>query len=225
MDGGFPYLDIILFAMVAGFLILRLRSVLGRRTGNERPPSDRFSMKPDPRGEPAKPASPEALPAPEAANGTGSGAEGLAGGLAQIRAADPSFDPTSFLAGAKIAFEMILTAFAKGDEVKLKPLVSPEVFQHFRDALQALKAAGRSHETTLVAIGAADIAEARLDGRQARISVRFNSQQINVTRASDGTVVEGDPQTVSAITDLWTFVRDLRSRDPNWTLVATSSPA
>ena len=224
MDGGFPYLDIILFAMVAGFLILRLRSVLGRRTGNERPPSDRFSMKPDPRAEAPKPPGPEALPAPEAANGTGP-AEGAAGGLAQIRSIDPTFDPAAFLAGAKIAFEMILTAFAKGDEVKLKPLVSAEVFQHFKDAIQALKAAGRSHETTLVAITDADIAEAHLEGRQARVSVRFHSQQINVTRGPDGAVVEGDPQTVSVITDLWTFVRDLRSRDPNWTLVATSSPA
>jgi predicted lipid-binding transport protein (Tim44 family) len=224
MDGGFPYLDIILFAMVAGFLILRLRSVLGRRTGNERPPTDRFNPKPEARPEaPARPA--EALPAPGAVPGAGAGAEGPALGLTQIKLADPAFDTNGFIAGAKIAFEMILTAFAKGDEAQLRPLLSPEVFKHFSEAIRARALAKQSHETTLAGIATAEIATASLEGREARVTVRFVSQQINVTRGPDGAVVEGDPQGVTTITDLWTFARDVKARDPNWTLVGTSSPA
>jgi predicted lipid-binding transport protein (Tim44 family) len=144
--------------------------------------------------------------------------------LARIHAADPEFDPRAFVEGARGAFEMIVTAFAQGDAAALRPLLSDEVFDNFKSAIDARKRAGQTLETTLVGINSIDIIEADLQGRLAIVTVKFVSEQVNVTRDGEGKAVEGDPALVTSVTDIWSFARNTRARDPNWTLVATRSP-
>jgi predicted lipid-binding transport protein (Tim44 family) len=219
MGGGFQFFDIIFFALVAAFIILRLRSVLGRRTGHERPRPDPFRPAPP---EPAERA-PEALP-PGAAPAAPAPAPGsLAAGLAQIKIADPLFDEQEFKNGARTAFEYIVAAFAAGDEDKLKPLLSTEVFDRFREAIRNRKTAGQVHETTIVRLRDVEISGARMEGSTASITCRYVSEQINVTRDAAGQVVDGDPDRIAEVTDLWSYARNTRSSDPNWILVATDA--
>jgi len=216
------YFDIILFAMVAGFLVLRLRSVLGRRTGNERR-RELFVRRPrtTPEKGPAliEPnaslAASTTAPAPPA--------DAVAEGLKQIHRADPTFDPSQFLEGVRIAFEMIVTAFANADKAGLRPLLSDEVLKQFITAIEERTAAKETLETRILRLDSSDIVEAELLGRNAQVTVKLISQQINVTRAMDGSIVDGDPEHPTEKTDYWTFARDTRSADPNWVLVATSS--
>jgi predicted lipid-binding transport protein (Tim44 family) len=222
MSGGdFQYFDIILFAMIAAFLVLRLRSVLGRRTGNERR-RELFARRAAPVAD--KPANTDA-----ADNVTPIGpvatrpADTVAEGLGRIRRADPSFDPAQFLEGARIAFEMIVTAFAKGDKAALRPLLSDEVFQPFARTIEERAAARESVETRDLKLDDAAIVEADMIGRTARVTVKLVSHQLTVTRAMDGSIVDGDPDHPVEKTDYWTFARDTRSSDPNWQLVATGS--
>jgi predicted lipid-binding transport protein (Tim44 family) len=118
---------------------------------------------------------------------------------------------------------MILDAYAKGDSQTLKPLLNPEVFANFSQAIRDREQAGETLEDTLVGIKSAEIVEAYLDGRTVNVTVKFVSEQINVTRDESGDVVDGNPNAVIEVTDFWTFARDAKSRDPNWTLVATNS--
>lgn len=223
MDNSFQFLDIILFAAVAGFLLFRLRSVLGRRTGNERRRPDPFARTPiAPPGPVRAPldAGPPAVtaatqPAPAASPDDG---------LATLQAADPSFNPDAFLAGARNAFELIIKAFAAGDTTTLQPLLSPDVFGAFSEAIRARSAAKETHETKLVAIKTATIEHVDIEGLIGLVTVKLVSDQINVTRDAAGTVVEGDPDKAIEKTDFWTFSRPIRARNPNWTLVATHSP-
>jgi predicted lipid-binding transport protein (Tim44 family) len=215
------YFDIILFAMVAAFLVLRLRSVLGRRTGNERR-RELFVRRPRPAPEkgstliePTPATAPTAMPPLPA--------DAVAEGLNQIHRADPSFDPTQFLEGARAAFDMIVTDFAKGDKAALRPLLSDDVFQQFVTAIDERGAAKESLESRILRLDNADIVEAELLGRNAQVTVKLTSQQINVTRAMDGSIVDGDPERAAEKTDYWTFARDTRASDPIWVLVATSS--
>jgi predicted lipid-binding transport protein (Tim44 family) len=215
------YFDIILFAMVAAFLVLRLRSVLGRRTGNERR-RELFVRRP----RPAPQNGPDRVDTSAAPVGpalSGPSPDGVAGGLNQIRRIEPSFDPGHFLGGARVAFDMIVSAFAKGDKTALQPLLSEEVFQQFASAIDERNAAKEVLETRILRLDGADIIEAELLGRTAQISVKLVSQQINVTRAMDGSIVDGDPEHSNEKTDYWTFARDTQSDNPNWVLVATSS--
>ena len=223
--GDFPhYFDIILFAMVAAFLVLRLRSVLGRRTGNERrrpgvvrqaePPRDQipadkviaFDQRPNGVAPPAT---------------TEPAGDAVAAGLARIHDADPSFDPPHFLEGARAAFDMIVAAFAEGDKAKLRPLLSDEVYQPFSTAIDDRNAAHETLESRILALKHLDIVAAELAGRIARVTLKIVSDQINVLRAHDGSVVDGDPEHATEKTDFWTFARDTRLTDPNWALVAT----
>jgi len=148
---------------------------------------------------------------------------GPAGGLAQIRAADPGFDQAHFLEGARGAFEIIVHGFASGDTAPLRPLLSDEVYERFAEAIRHRLEAKETQETTLVAIKSAEFSAAELNGRSAFVTVKFASDQVNVTRAPDGTVIEGEPDHVVERTDFWTFARNTRSQDPNWLLVATRS--
>jgi predicted lipid-binding transport protein (Tim44 family) len=224
--GDFQYFDIILFAMIAAFLVLRLRSVLGRRTGNERR-RELFVRRPAPIAD--KPA-PEKVATPgdpdkDMANlaPAGKPADAVADGLSRIRRADPSFDPSQFLEGARTAFEMIVSAYAKGDKPALRPLLSDEVYQPFAATIDERAAAKETFETSELRLDDAEIVDADLAGRTARVTVKLASRQINVTRAMDGSIVDGDPDHPVEKTDYWTFARDTRSADPNWVLVATSS--
>ena len=221
--GDFPhYFDIILFAMVAAFLVLRLRSVLGRRTGNERR-RDPIVRRAEPTGDKViafgqRPNG--AAPAPATTEPPG---DAVAAGLARIRDADPGFDPPQFLEGARAAFEMIVAAFAEGDKARLRPLLSDEVYRPFCTAIDERSAAHETLESRILALKQIDISEAELDGRAARVTLKIVSDQINVVRAHDGSIVDGDPEHAIEKTDFWTFARDTRSADPNWALVATDS--
>jgi predicted lipid-binding transport protein (Tim44 family) len=220
--GDFPhYFDIILFAMVAGFLILRLRSVLGRRTGHERRRNNPFLRQPEPTGDKVVPLGPRvAVPPPTATAPPG---DAVAAGLAAIHNADPEFDPAHFVDGARVAFEMIVAAFAAGDKAKLRPLLSDEVYRPFSAAIDERDAAKETLETRILGMKQLDIVEAQLAGRWARVTLKIVSDQINVIRAHDGSIVDGDPDHPIEKTDFWTFARDTRSTDPNWALVATDS--
>ena len=230
-------IDIIILAMVAVFLVARLYKVLGRRTGHERPRDPfagvandeqrRDTVIPLPeRGGPARAEDSIVPPAPAGTptNPTADQGSPLQAGIARIRSVDPQFDPKMFLTGARAAFEMIISAFAKGDSGALRPLLNDEVFQNFASAIKARQQAGETLDTTLVAVTAADLIEAELQGRNAVVTVKIVSDQINVTRDGSGKVVDGDPSVVASVTDIWTFARNTRSRDPNWTLIATRSP-
>jgi len=212
---GDDLLPIFVLALIAGFFVLRLRSVLGRRTGNERRRREPLSPAAD-LAEKVVPIPARGRPAPAAPSPAAESA-----GIAAIKAADGSFDEASFLAGARSAFEIIVNAFAKGDTASLQPLLSESVFASFGDAIRARSEAHETHETNLLAIKAIEIVEAALEGTTATITVKFVSDQINVTRGADGAVTDGNPDQVEEKTDLWTFARSLRARDPNWTLVAT----
>jgi predicted lipid-binding transport protein (Tim44 family) len=221
--GDFPhYFDIILFAMVAAFLVLRLRSVLGRRTGNER-------RRDFPRSQvlPPNPADKLAAlgqrPRPSPLAAVAPPANTVAGGLAQIAAVDPGFEAPAFLGGVRGAFELIVAAFAKGDKSQLRPLLSDDTYRPFAAAIDERAAAGETLETRIAKLKDIDIIEAGTDGRSARVTVKLVSDQINVLRAHDGSVVDGNPQDLVEKTDYWTFARDTRSADPNWLLVATGS--
>ncbi|MCL6607689.1 MAG: Tim44/TimA family putative adaptor protein [Geminicoccaceae bacterium] len=228
MSDGYALLDILFFAVVAVFIAARLRSVLGRRTGHERPRPPRIQPQPAPAtGETAE----NVVPLPDRRRGAEEPAiaaeagPALKDGLTRIRLADPSFDLDSFLEGAKVAFAMIVEAFAKGDKATLEPLLAPPVFASFAAAIDERQRLGRTLETELVALRGAEVAGAVLEGRLARVTVRFTSEQINCTRDASGAVVEGDPSAVETVVDLWTFQRDVTSRDPNWALVETRSGA
>ncbi|MDJ0943372.1 MAG: Tim44/TimA family putative adaptor protein [Kiloniellales bacterium] len=224
------FFEIILFAALAAFLVLQLRRVLGRRTGHEQPRDfDPFQQRsPEDSGNdkvvnlPDRRSGRREGEAPAAANGAAE--DPLAGGLTQIKLADHGFDESSFVEGARAAFEMIVAAFADGDSKTLRPLLSNSVFDDFTGAIRERESAQQTLETTLVGIKEAKIEDAELQDRTAFVTLRFVSEQINVVKDSEGRIVEGDPSDVTQITDLWTFARNTRSRDPNWTLVATRSP-
>ncbi|MSP48492.1 MAG: Tim44 domain-containing protein [Alphaproteobacteria bacterium] len=220
----FPFLDIVFFAMLAVFLGLRLRNVLGRRTGTEKRQPDPFKP-----AEAAPPAADNVLKLPERDR---KALETLAGeadtpigrGIKAIKGADPGFEEAGFVGGARGAFEMIVTAFAKGDVQTLRPLLADGVFDNFKRAVDDRTGRGEILETTLVGITAAELIDADLAGSTAKVTIRFVSEQVNVTKAADGKVVDGDPVGAVAITDIWTFARDVRSSDPNWMLVETRAP-
>jgi predicted lipid-binding transport protein (Tim44 family) len=229
--GEMAFMDILLFAAVAIFLILRLRSILGRRTGAE--DAERWRSRPPERTiERADQVSDNVTPFPGASRpvDVAPAEEAVAGdpelqrGFDEIRRADPSFAPGEFAQGARSAFEMIVQAFAQGDTNALKPLLAPDVYEGFAKAIRERLAAKHTLETTLVGIRNADIVAARMEGRIANVTVKFVSEQVNVTRDADGNVVEGEAAKVTKLTDIWTFARDTRNRDPNWALVRTEEP-
>ncbi len=220
MSAGLP-IDLILFAMVAAFLVLRLRSVLGRRTGFERQPGEATPgvTQPVPARDAEGPAPAQqaatarSLPDPRSPVGQA---------LMAIRAADPAFDPGSFLNGAEGAFRMIVQAFATGDRQTLRGLLSDESFAGFDQAITARELAGETQRTELRAINDLAIEEAELRGTVADITVRIVSDQVNLITAKDGSISAG-AEAVTEITDLWTFQRDTRASDPTWKLVGTRS--
>ena len=223
---GDGFLDLILFAMIAAFLVFRLRSVLGRRTGHERPPPDPLAKR---TGEP--PAKDnvvelhdrEGLIEEDETFAAEDSNDPLVAGMAQIRSADSNFSPDEFCTGAGAAFEMVIQAFAAGDLKTLRSLLNDEVYDNFSAAVKQREDADEELETTVIGIKNADILEARLEGRMAFVTVKFQSEQVNVTRDQSGEVVDGDPTQVTDVTDIWTFARNTRARDPNWTLVETRS--
>lgn len=227
MGGGFP-IDLILFGMIAAFLVIRLRGILGRRTGFERPPADRMKgerptgpvLVPgvgraaaviDVKAEPPVPVH----PLPDAGS-----AVGLT--LARMRSFDPAFDPAAFLQGAEAAFRMIVDAFARGDRVALRPLLDDATYRAFETAIAAREEAGETQRSEIRGIERAAIDDAVLDGSTARLTVRFVSDQVAETLDKQGRPTAGN-DAVTEITDLWTFERVLGQPDPAWRLTAARS--
>ncbi len=222
--------DIILFALLAGFLVLRLRSTLGKRTGHEGESGPGYGRKQDESGRdndnvislPDRNAA-EENPADRLPEGMDDSSP-VGAGLTRIAIADSNFNIDSFTEGAKAAFEMIVDAFAKADTRTLKQLLAPTLFESFNTAIEDRRAAGERVEEQVVGIGKVEVTEAQLDGSIARVTVRIESEQVNVTYDSAGEVVEGDPNKVVKLIDVWTFERDVRSGDPTWQLVDTAEP-
>ena len=232
----------IIFLALAVFIFLRLRSVLGQRTGGERPPYDRAARDvvqgrggDAGRGDNVVPMPPGAIidqaplapsdpaPASERWKGTAEPGSELARGLDGIAQQDSSFDPKHFVAGAKGAYEMIVLAFAQGDRRTLKELLSPEVYDSFEGAIRDREQRGEKMERKFVGIEKAELVGADMRGRVASLTVRFVSQMISVTRDKAGAIVDGSSESITDVTDVWTFSRDMGSRDPNWRLVSTDS--
>ncbi|MBV18123.1 MULTISPECIES: Tim44/TimA family putative adaptor protein [Thalassospira] len=226
------YFDIFLFALIAVFLVLRLRGVLGRRTGNEKQnQSDVFGrQKHEDNGSTAQNgAAPQTdnvyrLPDSENADAQSDVPSGTFATLQKIQKADPSFTQQDFLNGARMAFEMIVEYFAKGDKDALNPLLSAEVYKNFSAAIDARSEKGEHEETTLVGIKSATIHDASFEERTAYVTVKFVSEEVSVIRNAEGDVVSGDPNQVVEAEDLWTFARNTQNNDPNWQLVATETP-
>jgi len=212
---GDPFFMLIVFAGFALFLVFRLWSVLGRRTGAEPPPpvmrptgspppspvvniADRLRLT-----NPARPLSP------------------LQAGLQEIRSHDPNFTPERFIDGARHAFEIIVKAFAAGDTATLRPLVSDEVYDAFTGVIRHRLSVKESVDTRIERLQEPEIVEARMDGRTAFVTIKFVSGQVTVTRDAAGKLLEGDPERPVEHTDLWTFSRNTRSSDPNWMLAGT----
>jgi predicted lipid-binding transport protein (Tim44 family) len=219
-QGGFP-IDLVLFGLIAAFLVLRLRSVLGRRTGFERPPLDPQAVHPPLRAAPVIEGRAEAVqpvptrPLPDPAGPIGAT-------LIRMQGVDQGFQSQRFLEGAEQAFRIIVTAFAAGDRAALRPLLSDETYRTFDTAIAERESRGETQKTEIRGIESATIESAELTGTIARIGVRFVSDQVNVTLGSDGQPAAGT-EAVTEITDLWNFERDLASRDPTWRLVGARS--
>jgi predicted lipid-binding transport protein (Tim44 family) len=231
-----PTLIVIGLAIV---ILFRLRSVLGTRTGNERSPLQRRSeatakakataeenviqMRPRPiEAPPDENAERQARKVANEIEQYSAGNSALATGLKAIAEADPGFSPKTFLEGAKLAYEMIVTAFAQGDRKTLRNLLDKEVYDGFERAISEREAAGHRVEFTFVGLPKVEISEAELDKRNALVTIRFHAEVVSATRDKDGTLIEGNADQVKTIADEWTFARNPKSRDPNWKLVATS---
>jgi predicted lipid-binding transport protein (Tim44 family) len=227
----------IIFLALAVFIFLRLRSVLGQRTGSERPPYDRaardvvrgaqdnnvVSMPGAVIDQPPPAPSAEMPPAVDRWKNLAQPGSQLAQGFDAIAAQDTSFDPQHFISGARGAYEMIVLAFANGDRRALKDLLSSEVYESFESAIKDREKHEQKTETRFVSIDKAELVGAEVRDRTAALTVRFVSQMISVTRDKTGTIVDGNPDKIADITDVWTFARDSSSRDPNWKLVGTGS--
>ena len=234
MGSSFQFIDIILFAMIAVFLILRLRNVLGRRDGHEGGHRDPFgsnvSVEEVSDGQDKK-----IIQLPDGSDennfsgnegDTSSSADGntaLAAGVAEIQRLDNTFNTEDFLVGARVAFEMVLEGYSNHDRKILENLLSAEVLVNFLRAIDEREKAGHVLEDTLVGIEKSEIVEAYIEDERAQVTVKFVSEQINVVRDSEGQIASGNPNEVINVVDLWTFARDIRSTDPNWALVATHS--
>ncbi len=228
----------LLFLILAVVIFLRLRNVLGRRTGNERQPYDPYTTQ-DAGSGPGKAGGQDTVvPLPNARDDASAEpvktvaervekfapkGSPLEKGLTDIAKTDAEFDPEHFLSGAKAAYEMIVMAFAGGNRRTLRQLLGKDVYDGFVGALDERESRGEQVESSFVGINKADIIEAELKKKVAQVTVKFVSELITATRDKDGKVIEGDPKKVREVTDIWTFARDISSRDPNWKLVATEA--
>ncbi len=222
----------LIFFVAAVIVFLQLRGVLGKRTGNERPPFDPYAgSRRDVGDVPLKDSKVVTLPKRNP-DGTKDYAmvdevapvgSQINAGLRAIRDADPSFIPMEFLNGAKMAYEMVVTAFADGDRKALKGLLSKEVYDGFLAAINDREMRGEKVESSFVGISKCEFADAEMKGSEANVTLKLVSQLISATIDKEGKIVDGDKEAVTEVKDVWTFARDTRSRDPNWKLVATEA--
>ena len=234
MDEFFDLPTLIVIA-IAVFVLFRLRSVLGTRTGTERPPVERRKpADPVAKDDVVVPMQPRGTAAPELDDERRSrklaaeieqyshGDAELADGFRAVAEADPTFTPKSFLEGAKQAYEMIVTAYATGDRATLKNLLEKEVFDGFQAAIAEREAAGQTVDFTFVGLPKVEFSDAEYDRKNVLVTVRFHAEVVSATRDKAGTLIEGNADQVQTIADEWTFQRNPKSRDPNWKVVTTS---
>lgn len=238
MDGSLDTVTIVLLA-VAVVVFLKLRSVLGRKTGQERPPFEPYQragqgpgnartvqdVRPGVgrRADDDKSAG-ETVPVASAEERIGESVPAGSSarpGLVAIANEDQAFDPGQFVAGAKAAYELIVTEFAIGNRKALKPLLSSDVYEGFVAAIVERDGRGEKIETRFVGINRAEIIEAEMKASTAQVTVRFLSQLITATRNRAGELIDGDPMKVRDLSDIWTFAREVTASNPNWRLVAT----
>ncbi len=222
-----------LFFIVAAILVLlQLRSVLGKRTGNEKPPFNPYTTQRTGKDAETKPqGNVVSLPIRKndaeidfsAIDSLAKPGSDVNNGLRAIRSSDPAFDPKDFLEGAKTAYEMIVSAFADGDRKTLKGLLAKDVFDGFDTAISERDKRGERMQSSFVGINKIDFADAEVKNSESHLTLRIVSQLISATLDKDGKVIDGDPEIVTEVKDVWTFARDMRSKDPNWKLVATEA--
>lgn len=230
-------LNLIIMA-IAVFVIWRLYGVLGTRNGSERPPFDPFGGRAGqaeappstaPRSLPRDDEETAATPAVEerepAWKGFASEGSPLGLGLVSISQADRNFTPKAFLDGAKLAYELIVESFAKGDKVALKPLLTRDVFDGFAKEIDGRAARGEVMNTGFVGFQKAELLAAELVGNRAAVTIRFLAEMITTTTGKSGEMLDGDPKKVREVNDIWTFERDVTAKDPNWRLSSTEEPA
>lgn len=218
----------ILFLVVAVVIFLRLRNVLGRRTGHERPTGEQMAHQREQAS-----SQDNVIPLPGQTDGAVKAEPDeslddpktpLEKTLAEIRASDPNFSTQSFLDGARQAYEMIVTAYATGDRHTLRPLLSKDVYEGFVTAIAEREGRGETVESSFVGIDRAEISDASLDAKTATVTVTFVSEIVSSTKDAEGRVIAGDPSEVSSVTDIWSFARKVNDRNPNWKLVSTETP-
>jgi predicted lipid-binding transport protein (Tim44 family) len=245
MDGRID-VSTLLFLVLAVVIFLKLRSVLGRRTGHEQTRFERYKAQQEasqrngklagkdkvvtlPRREreevePRAGAEPQVrADVEERVKGLAAGNAGIANGLVEIVRADATFDPDTFLKGARAAYEIIVTAFAEGNRKTLKGLLSRDVYDGFAGAIADREGRGEQVDQSFVGIKSADVVEAELKNALAQVTVKFVSELISATRDRGGEVISGDTKRIKEVTDIWTFAREVDSRDPNWKLIATQA--
>ena len=233
----------LVFLALAVFVAWKLRSVLGQKTGSEQPPADPFARREAPPVRPDQAGAADGkrdnvIRLPGAANDPAAAAPAadrwkdiappespIIAGIEAVIRQEPSFDPREFLGGAKSAYETIVTAFARGDRKMLKGLLAKEVYDGFEQAITDREKRGEKAESNFVSIDKAEITGVDVKGKTAQVTIAFVSQLISATRDAQGVVVDGSAEAVSEVNDIWTFSRQLGSRDPNWLLVATESAA
>lgn len=245
MPGNIDVLTLV-FLVLAVVIFIKLRSVLGRRTGHEQSRYERYKAQQEarqrngeligqdkvvtlPRREreetehvPAS-AQPAGADSEQRVRDYAAGNSEVGQGLIDIFRADPTFDPDHFVQGAKAAYEIIVTAFAEGNRRTLKNLLNGEVYEGFNGAIADREKRGEQIDQSFVGIKSADLVEAELKGGTAQLTVKFVSELISATRDRAGVVISGDPKRIKEVTDIWTFAHDVSSRDPNWKLVATQA--
>ena len=218
MDGGSAFIEILVFGMVAAFLILRLRSVLGRRTDHERDQRSENRPAEAANNNPRQDDKVVQLP------GITRGNDPKSRGIAEIQRADKNFDPEGFCVGARTAFELILSAYGSGDRDTLRQLTDDSVFQLLDSAMTEREEREETLESTLIRIRSTDVVGAEMRGTKALVTLKIQSEQINVTRDSEGHAIAGQHGVIDTISDVWTFTRDTSSADPNWLLSEIQEP-
>jgi predicted lipid-binding transport protein (Tim44 family) len=231
----------LIFLVIAVVLFMRLRNILGTRTGHEEPPQDQYYRDADKKDPSRAPTADDvgdnviSLPGRDEAEAANEekkqrqlekiapAGSTLNAALVQVMALDKTFDPEGFVFGAKMAYEMVVTAFAQGDRKTLKKLLAADVFSGFVAAIDERESLDHRVDFTFVGINKASILEAEMAGKEATITVRFISSITSCTKDDIGHVIEGDPNAGEEVTDIWTFSRTVTSRNPNWKLVATEA--
>ena len=224
----------IIFLGLAVFVFIRLRAVLGTRTGHEPPPSEAYSKRENspplsanenhtPASEDVQSETPHLSAIQRSRHAAVEEGSASAEGVKSIAEADSDFEISTFLENAVTAYEMIFSAFGAGDREFLKDMLSPEVMEGFSEAISGREERHEKIDTDFVAVQPKKVVAAHLEGSHASITVEFVSQMINVVRNQAGDIVEGAADRIEEVRDVWTFSRDLQSGSPVWKLVSTEA--